>query len=71
MALNKEQLKQGIKSILMDMITREEDSFEEFAERMADKIDEFVKTADINYSTGLIAPSGGGAVTGTFEGNLT
>ena len=70
MALDKDTLKQGIKELVIDMATREENSFEEFADRLADAIDEYVKTATINYISGLVSPSGGGAVTGTFVGNL-
>lgn len=70
MALNKAQLKIDIKDLLTDMLTREENSIEEFATRLSDKIDVYVKTATVKYTGGLIAPNNGGAVTGTFNGNL-
>lgn len=69
MALNKTFLKNEIKSIMQDMLTREETSIEEFAERLSDGIDAYVKQADIIYTTGLTSATGG-VVTGTFEGNL-
>lgn len=68
MALNKEALKQNIVAILTDMMEREESSIEEFATRLSDSVDTFVKTATIKYTSGLTAPNG--AVTGTFNGNL-
>ncbi len=70
MALDKATLKATIEAILTDMETRNEDAKAEFATRLADAIDEYVKGADIIYMTGLIAPPMGGVVTGTFEGNL-
>lgn len=69
MALNKDELKQNIKQILIDMMQRDTASYEEFAQRLADAIDTYVKQATINYTSGLTAPNG--AVTGTFNGNLS
>jgi hypothetical protein len=69
MSLNKAQLKTDIIAILTDMSTREESSIEEFAIRLSDKIDVFVKTATIKYTGGLTSASGG-VVTGTFNGKL-
>lgn len=68
MPLNKANLKTEIVVILTDMMTREENSIEEFATRLSDSIDTYVKTAKITYTSGLISPSG--AVTGTFLGKL-
>lgn len=69
MALNKAQLKIDIKDLLTDMLTREETSIDEFATRLSDKIDVYVKTATIKYNNGLTSATGG-VVTGTFNGNL-
>lgn len=69
MALNTSQLKTDIIAILTDMSTRETNSIEEFAERLSGKIEVYVKTADIKYTNGLTSATGG-AVTGTFNGNL-
>jgi len=69
MSLNKTDLKNDIIQIMNDMMKREETSIEEFATRLSDSIDTYVKAADINYTGGLIAPNG--AVSGTFNGTLT
>lgn len=68
MALNKNDLKNDIIQIMTDMRTREVNSDEEYAERLATAIDNYVKAATIIYTAGLTAPNG--PVTGTFEGNL-
>ena len=70
MALNKSNLKNKIVQIMTDMMQRENTSIDEFATRLSDAIDEYVKEAKIVYENGLVAPSGGGAVTGTFNGTL-
>jgi len=69
MALNKTALKTEIIGIMADMLQRENTSIEEFATRLSDAIDDYVKEADIIYTTGLTSATGG-VVTGTFEGNL-
>lgn len=66
--LDKAGLKSSILTLLSDMEGRTVDSKEEFATRLSDAIDVYVKTAKIKYDSGLIAP--GGAVTGTFNGEL-
>lgn len=68
MALNKEELKNNIIQIMADMRKRTENADEEYAERLSDAIDSYVKAATIVYTAGLTAPNG--PVTGTFEGNL-
>ncbi|MGJ5643200.1 hypothetical protein [Formosa sp. S-31] len=68
MALDKDSLKANIIQIMTDMMEREENSIEEFAERLSTAVDTYVKTATIVYTTGLTAPNG--AVTGSFQGNL-
>jgi len=70
MALNKTQLKNGIKQLMQDMMQRDQASIDEFAERLATLIDNYVKEATIVYESGLTAPPMGGAVTGTFNGHL-
>lgn len=69
MALNKTGLKNEIIVIMNDMLERENTSIDEFAERLSDGIDNYVKQADIIYTTGLTSATGG-VVTGTFEGRL-
>lgn len=68
MALNKNDLKGDIIQIMKDMRKREANADEEYAERLANAIDSYVKNATIVYTAGLTAPNG--PVTGTFEGNL-
>lgn len=70
MALNKTVLKNEIVTLLTNMLTRENTSIEEFATELSNSVDAFVKSADIKYTSGLVAPNIGGAVTGTFNGNL-
>lgn len=67
MALDKGALKNDIKQLLTDMESKETDAKEEFATRLADMIDTYVKGIEINYTTGLVSPPNGGAVTGVFE----
>lgn len=69
MALNKTELRNDIKSILEDMMQRENTSIDEFATRLSDSIDSYVKGAEINYTQGLTGYLGV-PVTGVFEGNL-
>ncbi|MDB0603195.1 hypothetical protein PL373_19090 [Tenacibaculum maritimum] len=69
MSLNKANLKNDIIGIMTDMLQREQTSIEEFATRLSDVIDVYVKEADINYTGGLIAPNG--AVAGTFNGTIS
>jgi hypothetical protein len=71
MPLNKETLKASIVAIMNDMLTREETSIEEFADRLSTAIDNYVKEAKINYISGLATATGGGPVTGVFNGNLS
>lgn len=70
MSLNSEKqtAKNEVKKILEDMITREQTSTEEFANRLIDVMEEWLKKAAIIYISGLTAPNG--AVTGTFNGKL-
>ena len=71
MALDKTTLKQEIEALLTDMETRTSDSKSDYAQALADAIEKFVKTATINYISGLATPAGGGVVSGTFLGNLS
>jgi hypothetical protein len=68
MSLNTTDLKTNIKALLEDLLTKEESSVDEFANRLADHIETYVKTADIKYINGLAAD--GKVVVGTFNGNL-
>lgn len=69
MALDKESLQTGIKNLLTEMLTRDENSVDEFAQRLSTLIDAYIRTAKITYESGLAA-SPNGAVTGEFKGKL-
>lgn len=69
MALDKTLLKNTIAAIMNDMLTRDEVSVDEFAERLSNAIDAYVKSATIHYSDGLAANSY--PVYGSFNGSLT
>ncbi|MDB4157978.1 hypothetical protein N9609_00655 [bacterium] len=69
MSLNKIDLKNDIIQIMTDMLQRDSTSIEEFATRLSESIDTYVKDADITYTGGLTAPNG--AVSGTFNFTLT
>jgi hypothetical protein len=62
MALNKAALKDGIKDLLTDMRTRDSNADDEFATRLSDLVDEFVKSGDGVYQTGTLQ-AGATAVT--------
>ncbi|WP_353102365.1 hypothetical protein [Myroides odoratus] len=68
MALDKSKLEKGIKQLLEDMMQREQNSFDEFAKRLATTIDAYVKEGEIEYLGGLA--NSGGAVTGTIQGTI-
>ena len=65
---DKQAAKNQVKAILDDMLMREETSTEEFANRLIEAMEEWLKKATIIYTSGLIAPNG--AVRGTFNGKL-
>jgi len=69
MSLDKGALKADIVQLLTDMMTRENTSIEEFADRLSTAVDEYTKEAKIVYTSGLTSATGG-VVTGTFNGNL-
>lgn len=68
MPLNKQQLKAELVTILSDPKT--ESNVDAVATAISNAVDVYVKGALIVYTSGLIAPSGGGPVTGVFNGNL-
>jgi len=69
MSLDKGALKTTIVQLLTDMLEKEENSIEEFADRLSTAIDDYTKGAKIVYASGLTSATGG-AVTGTFNGNI-
>ena len=60
--------KTAVKQILEDMLEREVTSTEEFANRLIDVMELWLKQATIKYISGLTA--GTNPVTGIFTGNL-
>lgn len=69
MALDKAGLKAEIISIQQEMKTREKDSMDEFAEKLATAVDNYVKTATVETTITGTCPSG--AVTGEGTGTLS
>lgn len=75
--LNKTALKAAIKAAFDDesndpnVPPAAQAARDRIADKLANAIDAFVKSATIQYTTGLIAPPSGGAVTGVFNGQLT
>ena len=65
MALNKEQLKQGIIRLQQDMLTKTDASMEEYAERLASLIDAFVKSGEVTVAPGIQVSTAGTATTQT------
>lgn len=58
--LNKTELKQSIHELLGDMRKRTEVSDDEFAERLAGIIDEYIKSATITVPAGIPVSTTGG-----------
>ena len=73
MALNKEQLKQGIIRLQQDMLTKTEANPEEYAERLASLIYDFFKSGEVTVRAGIALQAGAytGATTGEGKGKIT
>ena len=77
MALNKEQLKQGIIRLQQDMITKTEAGMEEYAERLASLIYAFVKSGEVTVGAGIPVSTAGtasaqtGATTSAGKGTIS
>jgi len=69
MGLNKAALKTTIVTLLTDMLTKEENSIEEFATRLSDAIDAFVKTGAV--SVNVTTTGNATNHTGTGTGSIT
>lgn len=69
MALNKGELKDTIVVLLTDMLSKEENSIAEFATRLSEAIDVYVKsgTVNVNVTTTGTATSHSGTGTGTIS----
>ena len=73
MGLNKEQLKQGIIRLQQDMLTKTDVSMEEYAERLASLIHDFVKSGEVTVREGITLQAGAytGATTSTGTGTIS
>ncbi len=77
MALNKEQLKQGIITLQQDMQRKTDASMEEYAERLASLIEAFVKSGEVTVAAGIPVSTAGtataqtGATTSTGMGTIS
>ena len=73
MGLNKEQLKQGIIRLQQDMLTKTDASMEEYAERLASLINDFVKSGEVTVKAGITLQAGAytGATTSEGKGTIT
>lgn len=76
MSLNKTVLKQNLKQLAEDMLTRETNSTDEWADRMANMIEAFVKSGTVTVAVGIPVSTTGtalaqtGATTGTGTGTI-
>lgn len=68
MALNKTELKTTIKILLTQMLEKEENSIDEFATRLSDAIDVFVKSGSVTVSVSTTGTAT--AQTGTGIGSV-
>lgn len=77
MALNKEQLKQGIIRLQQDMLTKTDTSMEEYAERLASLIYDFVRSGEVTVEPGIQVGTAGtataqtGATTSVGKGTIS
>ena len=77
MALNKQALKQGIIALQQDMLTKTEANPEEYAERLASLIYDFVRSGEVTIEPGIQVGTAGtataqtGATTIEGKGKIT
>ena len=65
MPLQKSVLKESIKSLLQDMMSREQPSYEEFADRLSNSIETFVKSGSVTVQAGITVSTTGSATAQT------
>lgn len=76
MSLNKTVLKQNLKQLAEDMLTRETNSTDEWADRMANIFEAFVKSGTVTIAVGIPVSTTGtalaqtGATTSTGTGTI-
>ena len=73
MALNKQALQQGIIRLQQDMLTKTDAGMEEYAERLASLIYDFVRSGEVTVQAGITLQAGAytGATTGEGKGKIT
>lgn len=77
MALNKQALKQGIIALQQDMLTKTEANPEEYAERLASLIHDFVCSGEVTVAAGISVATTGtaaaqaGATTSVGTGTIS
>ena len=73
MSLNKQALKQGFIALQQDMQRKTNASMEEYAERLASLIDDFVKSGEVTVQAGITLQAGAytGATISEGKGKIT
>ncbi len=77
MSLNQGKLKRDIKDLLNDMMGKDEDSMDEFADRLSVAIVSCIKTGTVTVASGIPVSTAGspsaqtGATTGTGTGTIS
>lgn len=77
MALQRAPLKQGIVQLMKNMMEREEPSYDEFADRLSDLIEQYVKTGTVTVAQGIPVSTTGtaaaqtGVTTSTGTGTIS
>ena len=73
MALNKQALQQGIIALQQDMQRKTDASMEEYAERLASLIHDFVKSGEVTVQAGITLQAGAytGATTSVGTGTIS
>ena len=71
MALNKQALQQGIIRLQQDMQRKTDASMEEYAERLASLIDDFIKSGEVTVAAGISVSTAGTATAQTGATNST
>lgn len=71
MGLNKQALKQGIITLQQDMLTKTEANPEEYAERLASLIYDFVRSGEVTVQAGITLQAGAYTGATTSEGTGT
>lgn len=77
MPLNKQALRQGIIALQQDMLTKTDADMEEYAERLASLIDDFVRSGEVTVAAGITVSTAGtaaaqsGTTTSVGTGTIT